>query len=121
MCKENIKCPICGKVNEGLNLEETYGWMECIKCKSIVQVQIDKYTVEIPVLGMVSAQFRGGLFTNSEWMPYRCYCPNCGNLLVGYKNNEGTVKYSCDKCLVHVVRREKSRRRVLFETIPPAV
>ena len=25
----DVKCPICGAMNESLNLEETDGWMEC--------------------------------------------------------------------------------------------
>ncbi|HCI59336.1 MAG TPA: hypothetical protein DE313_00805 [Ruminococcus sp.] len=57
--------------------------------------------------------------TNNEWKPYRCYCPNCGNLLIGYKNNENTVKYSCSQCKIHVIRREKGRRSILFETFKP--
>ena len=31
-------CPICGKRNEGLMLEETDGWMECIHCQQDVRL-----------------------------------------------------------------------------------
>ena len=32
----NIRCPICGTVNKGLDLEETRGYMECIHCKEVI-------------------------------------------------------------------------------------
>lgn len=25
----NVKCPVCGSINEGVDLEETPGWVEC--------------------------------------------------------------------------------------------
>ena len=28
----NVKCPDCGTLNIGLDLEETDGWMECEHC-----------------------------------------------------------------------------------------
>ena len=31
-------CPYCGKQNEGLYLEETSGWMECIRCQRDVHL-----------------------------------------------------------------------------------
>lgn len=31
-------CPICGRVNRNLFLEETDGWMECDKCLEVVKV-----------------------------------------------------------------------------------
>ena len=33
MKRVNIKCPVCGSINEGLDLEETQGWVECSCCK----------------------------------------------------------------------------------------
>jgi len=30
------KCPICGTVNAGLDIEETDGWFECERCGSNV-------------------------------------------------------------------------------------
>lgn len=29
MKQYDVKCPVCGKINHGLFLEETKGWMEC--------------------------------------------------------------------------------------------
>ncbi len=31
----NVTCPICKTVNHDLLLEETDGWMECEKCKTV--------------------------------------------------------------------------------------
>ena len=31
-------CPYCGKQNKGLYLEETNGWMECIRCRRDVHL-----------------------------------------------------------------------------------
>ena len=32
MMTYDIACPICGRINRGLYLEETEGWMECECC-----------------------------------------------------------------------------------------
>ncbi len=37
------KCPVCGTINKGLNLEETNGWFECEHCKNMVN------TFRVPV------------------------------------------------------------------------
>lgn len=42
-------CPICGKMNHGLYLEETDGWMECEYCHSATQILKYRKTVKIPV------------------------------------------------------------------------
>ena len=39
-------CPICGKRNEGLMLEETDGWMECIHCQQDVRLIVQ--TLHLP-------------------------------------------------------------------------
>lgn len=44
----NVKCPVCGSINEGVDLEETQGWVECCGFKltflapGIVQSQANK-------------------------------------------------------------------------------
>lgn len=50
--QENVRCPICGCLNKGLALDETHGWMECIKCKTVVQIQPEKYVKKISVFDM---------------------------------------------------------------------
>ncbi len=34
----DVACPICGKVNRGLYLEETDGWMECESCFEVTRI-----------------------------------------------------------------------------------
>lgn len=36
----DVKCPICGKINRGLFLEETEGWMECDQCGNATRIRI---------------------------------------------------------------------------------
>lgn len=38
MNAKDVKCPICGTVNRGLDLDETDGWMECERCHNAVQI-----------------------------------------------------------------------------------
>ena len=35
MKRSNVKCPVCGYINEGVDLEETEGWAECCKCQTV--------------------------------------------------------------------------------------
>lgn len=37
MTEYEVKCPVCGKVNKRLYLEETNGYMECEKCGSLIK------------------------------------------------------------------------------------
>lgn len=37
MKRYNIECPVCGKLNRQLFLEETDGWMECEYCGEMTQ------------------------------------------------------------------------------------
>ena len=52
MSSQNVRCPICGCLNKGLALDKTLGWMECINCKTVVQVQLGKYVKRVPVISM---------------------------------------------------------------------
>ena len=43
----DFNCPICGKRNRNLDLDETNGWMECERCGKAMKVRykwIDKAT-----------------------------------------------------------------------------
>ena len=42
----DVKCPICGAMNESLNLEETDGWMECESCGNAVQIGTCRYNLQ---------------------------------------------------------------------------
>ena len=41
MERSNVKCPVCGYVNEGVDLEETEGWVECSKCETVFMAPHD--------------------------------------------------------------------------------
>ncbi len=43
-------CPVCGKLNTGLDLEESGGWMECIRCKRDFQLCSKEDLKRIPAL-----------------------------------------------------------------------
>ena len=45
-----------------------------------------------------------------QWTSYSWYCPNCGTLVTGYRNEQGSVKAQCRKCRSFMVRTMKSRR-----------
>ena len=39
MKQYDAECPVCGRINRGLYLEETGGWMECEACGNEVKVR----------------------------------------------------------------------------------
>ena len=39
MKQYDAECPVCGRINKGLYLEETGGWMECEACGNEVKVR----------------------------------------------------------------------------------
>ena len=49
-------CPVCGKVNHDLYLEETEGWMECEFCGTTAQNLAFRKGVKIPVFRMDQMQ-----------------------------------------------------------------
>lgn len=52
MSTYDVRCPICGTMNNKLNLEETDGWMECESCQTAVQVFNSRLTEHIPIFTM---------------------------------------------------------------------
>ena len=52
----DVKCPICGAMNESLNLEETDGWMECESCGNAVQIMKYVKTRRVPRFQMHDCQ-----------------------------------------------------------------
>ena len=48
----DVVCPICGKINRSLYLEETNGWMECEHCGNSIQDLRFAKTRKIPVFRM---------------------------------------------------------------------
>ncbi len=54
------------------------------------------------------------------WKPVPMYCPNCGKLNIGYKNEENKIRYECQTCKVVFVRIQKGRRHDTIEMYAPA-
>ena len=48
----DVACPVCGRVNRSLYLEETEGWMECEYCGNSTQDLSFQKMVKIPVIRM---------------------------------------------------------------------
>ena len=48
----DVACPICGRINRSLYLEETEGWMECEYCGNSTQDMSFQKMVKIPVIRM---------------------------------------------------------------------
>lgn len=50
MIQYDVKCPACGKINKGLYLAETGGWMECECCGAIVEAAVFHDGKTLPIL-----------------------------------------------------------------------
>ena len=50
MKQYDVKCPVCGKTNHGLFLQETEGWMECENCGADVEAKTFDDGKAIPFL-----------------------------------------------------------------------
>jgi transcription elongation factor Elf1 len=48
----DVACPVCGRINRSLYLEETEGWMECEYCGNSSQDMSFQKTVRIPMIRM---------------------------------------------------------------------
>ena len=48
----DVACPVCGRINRSLYLEETEGWMECEYCGNSMQDMSFQKMVKIPVIRM---------------------------------------------------------------------
>ena len=48
----DVACPVCGRINRSLYLEETEGWMECEYCGNSTQALSFQKMVKIPVSRM---------------------------------------------------------------------
>ena len=52
MMTYDVACPVCGRINRSLYLEETEGWMECEYCGNSTQDTSFQKTVRIPMIRM---------------------------------------------------------------------
>ncbi len=53
------------------------------------------------------------------WKPTRRHCINCGQVLTGYRNENGLVKLQCARCGLVMVSKRISRRRERIDITPP--
>ena len=56
----DVACPVCGRINRSLYLEETEGWMECEYCGNSSQDMSFQKMVMIPVIRMDQLKQAGG-------------------------------------------------------------
>ena len=55
----------------------------------------------------------------NTWTVVQMYCPNCGTLSTGYRDQNGKHQFQCKRCGVAMVRSYKSRRQDLIEVTLP--
>ena len=53
------------------------------------------------------------------WKPTRRHCINCGQVLTGYRNENGLVKIQCTRCGWDKVSKRISRRHERRDSTPP--
>ena len=54
-----------------------------------------------------------------QWVSFSWHCPNCGMIVVGVKNSDGTIKVQCRHCGTAMVRRIKGRRHDTIDLYAP--
>ena len=47
---------------------------------------------------------------NRKYETVRLYCPNCGHLIVGYKNEDGSMRKICERCKLSVFSKPKNKK-----------
>lgn len=57
---------------------------------------------------------------NAYWIKEAMYCPNCGNLVMGYRNTKGLVKKRCERCGVLLYSKRITRRRIDIQVNKPS-
>ena len=55
----------------------------------------------------------------NTWNPIQIHCPNCGTIITGYKNNEGTLKLECRICRVKMIYKQMGRRHDRIDIYAP--
>lgn len=57
---------------------------------------------------------------NDRWLQVQMFCPNCGNLVLGYRNTKGLVKKRCERCGVLLYSKRITRRRIDIQVNKPS-
>ena len=50
--------------------------------------------------------------------PVTLYCPNCGHKIIGFKDSEGILRVSCDRCKCVIVSKHHSRKTTMKVVAP---
>jgi len=59
------------------------------------------------------------MMKTEEWIPFTWYCPNCGATVIGFKNQQGSIKLECQRCRIVMVKTFRGRRHELIEIYAP--
>lgn len=54
-----------------------------------------------------------------KWVSFSWYCPNCGKIVVGYKDSDETIKVQCKFCGTTMIRRIRGRRHDTIDLYAP--
>ena len=54
-----------------------------------------------------------------DWTAIRWYCCNCGTLVIGFQNSNGTIKAECNRCRACMVRKYKTKGHDIIDIFAP--
>lgn len=57
--------------------------------------------------------------TAEEWIPFSWHCSSCGNVVTGYKNQNGDIKVQCSRCHVVMVRKFRNKKHDTIDVYAP--
>ncbi len=53
------------------------------------------------------------------WVPSKRYCQNCGEKIIGFRDNKGGLKLTCPYCFTFYNCKKISRRKEKVEVVAP--
>ena len=57
--------------------------------------------------------------SKKEWIQATVHCPNCGEIVTGYRDKAGCAKMQCINCQANVVAKQMSRRHERIDLFAP--
>lgn len=55
----------------------------------------------------------------NNWKPFIWYCVNCGTKVIGFRNENNSIKVECPTCKTVMFRTEKGKRHDTFDVYAP--
>jgi len=49
----------------------------------------------------------------------RMYCPNCGQVIVGYCARDETLRIECNRCMSKIFSKRKDKRTISTKIVEP--